>query len=227
MRKWYLDCVTAGGEPAVLYHARIRWGAFALRYASVLGGGTTLRSTPEPRVEGDTVVFRAPGLGIDGTWRALAPAHERLLTDGVEWRCVQPRAQVSLRLGGRALSGLGYVEVLTLTRVPWRLPIDELRWGRFCAADTGAVWIEWRGAHPLKVALVDGAPADFTPERLRLHGDRVLRSGRIGETALAMIPRLDRLPGRIVGLSETKWLSRGALAGSEGWAIHELVRWPR
>lgn len=227
MRKWYLDCVTRQGEPVVLYHAQVRWGALALRYASVLGGATSLRHTPEPRVEGDTVTFRAPRLGIDGTWRALAPAHEERLSDGVEWWCVQPRAKVSLRLGDRALSGLGYVETLTLTRPPWRLPFDELRWGRFCAADRGAVWIEWRGAHPLDLALIDGAPAGFAPGRLGLHDHRVLRSGRIGETALAMVPRLERLPGRILGLSETKWLSRGALAGSEGWAIHEVVRWPR
>jgi hypothetical protein len=134
---------------------------------------------------------------------------------------------VSLNIAGRPVTGLGYVEVLTLTLPPWRLPIDELRWGRFCAADGGAVWIEWRGPHPLKLGLLDGAPAPFMPERLGLRDHRVLRSGRIGETALAMIPRLDRLPGRVLGLSETKWLSRGALAGSEGWAIHEVVRWPR
>jgi hypothetical protein len=56
----------------------------------------------------------------------------------------------------------------------------------------------------------------------------VLRSGRIGDTALSILPDLASLfPGRIVGLFETKWLSRGALGGERGWAIHEVVRWPR
>ena len=67
--------------------------------------------------------------------------------------------------------------------------------------------------------------------RALLHEPRVLRSGRIGETVLSAVPGLDRLvPGRILGLEETKWRSRGTLQiGSceeEGWAIHELVRWP-
>jgi hypothetical protein len=224
LRKWYLDCVTAAGETVVLYQARLSWGPLALRYAGVLGGHTTLRATPEPSVDGDTVSWNAPRLALEGTWRAVAPERRESLLPGVEWRCVQPRARVSLQIGGRKLTGLGYVELLTLSIPPWRLPIDELRWGRFCSEERGAVWIEWRGPHPLRVALVDGARADFDPETLRLHDDRVLRSGRIGKT---VIPRLKRLfPSRIARLSETKWLSRGSLAGSEGWAIHEVVRWP-
>ena len=224
LRKWYLDCVTAAGEAVVLYQARLRWGPLALRYASLLGGRTTLRATPEPSVEGDTVRWSAPRLAVTGTWRGLAPERRENLVPGVEWRCVQPRARASLQIAGREVSGLGYVELLILTVPPWRLPIDELRWGRFCSEDRGAVWIEWRGAHPLRVALIDGVPADFHAGSLRLHDERVLRSGRIGET---VIPRLRRLfPARIARLSETKWVSRGELAGSEGWAIHEVVRWP-
>lgn len=125
MRKWYLDCVTAEGESVVLYQAQLRWGALAIRYASALGGGTTLRATAEPSVDGDTVAWSAPRLGVEGTWRALAPARRETLFPGVEWRCVQPRARVSLLFDGRRLSGLGYVEMLTLTVPPWRLPIEE------------------------------------------------------------------------------------------------------
>jgi hypothetical protein len=92
MGKWYLDCVTAEGESVVLYQAQLRWGALAIRYASVLGGGTTLRAISEPSVDGDTVAWSAPRLGVEGTWRALAPARRETLFPGVEWRCVQPRA---------------------------------------------------------------------------------------------------------------------------------------
>ena len=158
----------------------------------------------------------------------VAPRFAAELTEGVHWDCVQPRARVELRMpDGRTLRGRGYAEVLSLSIAPWRLPIHELRWGRFAGERHGAVWIEWLGPHPLKLVLLDGARVDAMPP-LRLSDEVVLRSGRIGETALRLLPR--RLPG--LGLEETKWRSRGELAlpgepPDRGWAIHEVVRWPR
>ena len=242
LRKWYLDCIAEDGELAVAYCAELRWGALALSYASLLqlddAQGTRVRSTlracPEPELAGQRLSWVAPALGISGTWDARASAFSAELSEGVRWECVQPRSQVELRLpDGRMLLGLGYAEILTLTIPPWRLPIRELRWGRFAGAEHGAVWIEWQGPHPVNLVLIDGAPAELSIDGvLRLSESRVLRSGRIGETALSIIPDLEKVfPGRIVGLEETKWRSRGALtlAGApveNGWAIHEVVRWP-
>ena len=69
--------------------------------------------------------------------------------------------------------------------------------------------------------------------RLTLGESTVLRGGVLAETALPMIPGVQRLfPFRILRTRECKWLSRGVLkrpdAGAgNGWAIHEVVRWPR
>jgi hypothetical protein len=136
------------------------------------------------------------------------------------------------------VEGLGYVEELVMTVPPWRLPIDSLRWGRFASARSGLTWIEWRGAHPLRLALLDGKPADLASaseeqvdaggSSLSLSAAAVLRSGRIARTALSGIPGLARtFPLGILGLEETKWRSRGTLGADQGWAIHEVVRWPR
>jgi hypothetical protein len=60
----------------------------------------------------------------------------------------------------------------------------------------------------------------------------VLREGAIGATVLAAVPELvKRVPGRLLGVHERKWRSRGVLERPhrpplEGWAIHEVVRWP-
>ena len=246
LRKWYLDCVAEDGEVLIAYQAELRWGRLSLRYASVLqldGARSTLRDCPAPRLSGERISWEAPALHLSGTWDALAPAAEVELIPGVRWRCLQPRSRVELRVGGRPLRGLGYAEELELTIPPWRLPIDELRWGRFAGESHGAVWIEWRGPHPLSLTLIDGVRAEAIriaedgiragSAELRLTEPRVLRSGRIGETALSIIPDLSKLfPGRIVGLEETKWRARGTLEvpsaeAEQGWAIHEVVRWPK
>jgi hypothetical protein len=61
-------------------------------------------------------------------------------------------------------------------------------------------------------------------ERVRFVDQRVLREGAIGETVLAIVPGLERFPGRILGLSETK---RYARTPSGGHVIHERVEWPQ
>jgi hypothetical protein len=82
----------------------------------------------------------------------------------------------------------------------------------------------------------DGEVADdsilFGADGKLAFGNRVvLRTGRLGSTALAAIPGVRRLlPRRILGVRETKWRSRAewnqSTDVSQGWAIHEVVTWP-
>ncbi len=132
-----------------------------------------------------------------------------------------------------------------MTIPPWRLPIRELRWGRFLADDgrASAVWIDWRGPRALSFAAANGAPCAAAeigetrvvlgdpPATVDMTDPRVLRDGPLARTVLGRIPGLrKRLPVRILETRETKWLSRGALEREgirrAGWAVHEVVRWP-
>ena len=47
--------------------------------------------------------------------------------------------------------GTGYAERLELSIRPWRLPIRELRWGRFVSEGASMAWIDWQGADPTEV----------------------------------------------------------------------------
>ncbi len=160
----------------------------------------------------------------------------------MRWHPVLLAAEVELTLRGQLLSGVGYLERLRIDVAPWRLPIEELRWGRFHGAGRSIVWIEWRGASPLRLCLVDGvevevgALADEGFEfadgaRLELTPRAVLRDGRLGQTVLR--ERLFRwlpLPRSIRAMHETKWLASGRFTDrggvtSAGFAIHEVVRW--
>jgi hypothetical protein len=194
------------------------------------------------------VRWAVPRLGLAGTWEPQAPVVERRLLESpegiVDWSCVAPAARVRLDLGtGRTLEGWGYAEVLTTTVRPWRLPIDELRWGRFAAKGASLVWIDWRGPRPLSFAALDGVACEVASvgethvvlkdprAALELREPRVLREGPLARTALARIPLLrERLPVKILETHETKWLSCGTLdTGGErrlGWVVHEVVRWP-
>ena len=159
LSKWYLDCVTDDGTTAILYWARLRWGILRIHYGAVLthapshapGDRHTLHPGDPPITDPDgSVRWSCPRLRVSGTWRrAATPAEQTLLDDDtgrIEWSGVCPRADAVLDIDGRAIRGLGYVERLTSTVPPGRLPFDELRWGRFLTPSEAVTWISWRGA---------------------------------------------------------------------------------
>jgi len=253
LSKWYLDCVSDAGDVVIVYAAVLRWGPIRVHYGSVLSrpaGGqvevhSSLRAVPDPGIEGDVLTLSAPALEVDGTWTRLAAPVSATIFESpegkVHWECLHPRARVELTVRGRAVMGAGYAERLLVTVEPWRMPIDELRWGRFIGERSALVWIDWRGGHRKQVVLLDGKDAGNTRideaaleadsgARLALDQTEVLRHGAIGKTALSVLPSIERFPARILALDETKWCSRGTLTDARGvdrgWVIHEIVKWP-
>jgi hypothetical protein len=257
LSKWYLDCVGDDGDALVAYAAEVRWGPVALRYASTLRRrpgqaratvDTTLRDVPWPESsDGQGVSWEAPQLGIEGRWKALAQPIDATILESeegrVQWRCLLPSAWATVVHAGAPLEGRGYVEQLTLTVPPWRMPIDELRWGRFLGQRHALVWIDWRGPHDRRLAWLDGVearpvsiePAGVTTDAgdvLSIEPGGLMRQGALGRTALAIVPAVDRLlPVRILATDETKWCARGMLEvqgqpPDRGWVVHEVVRWP-
>ena len=113
-----------------------------------------------------------------------------------------------------------------MTVPPWRLPIEELRWGRFLSETGGVVWIEWSGEKSASLRWHNGVRSEGALE-VEFRDREVLREGKLVETALRVIPNVHKLfPARILGLRESKWRSRAVLGPAAGWAIHEVVRWP-
>jgi hypothetical protein len=252
LHKWFLDCVTADGDVLVVYAASLRWGLLRIGYSAALWhrAGTTTVTTrlgrpPLPRAHAGGFLLDAPRLRLHGEWTGPLLAHGRELwrspRGAVAWHCLLPAADVAFTLGGRPHRGRGYVERLALDVAPWHLPIDELRWGRWHGGGHSLVWIQWRGPHPLRLCLFDGAPVACGPvgddgvalddgRRLCLDPPVVLREGRLARTVLAQrCLRLLPVPRRVRDMHETKWLARGAFAAGgsaiAGTALHEVVRW--
>ena len=215
LRKWYLDCVDADGNAAIAYSARLRWRRLSLHYRTIAVNG---------------VEHRCSAL----SWRqsvsmeASVPPIRRRLYDGadgfVDWSCEMPRAKA--RIG--EVRGDGYAELLHMTVPPWKLPIDELRWGRFIGGESSMVWIVWIGAMPRQWVFRDGVELPVAgcqlPEFSTGNGQpatgNVLVDRRIGD-AVPLLKWL--LPRRIRRARERKWCGRARVGGVEGWTIHEIV----
>jgi hypothetical protein len=248
--KWYLDCVTDEDEVAIVYGTEISWSGVRMSVNSVLGGSEdrvetrTSVSPFEVSQAGNRIAIEVPKQGVAGVWDADSAPCGRVVyeTDAgkVKWDCMQPRSRVRLRLYDRELSGPGYAECVRLTMVPWRLPLRELRWGRFVSPRNWMAWVDWKGSYETSFAFVDGmecaSPAISDAEvqaagaKLRIEDGFALRSGRIGSTILSHVPRLKKLlPHSLLNIEERKWCSRGEMRTddhcSSGWVIHEVVHW--
>jgi hypothetical protein len=250
LEKWYLDVVTDEGDAAILYCATLGWRGLRLEYGSVLtleGGQAQQQSSlGSYSVQSDDAQISAaiPHLKSFGQWQQRStPYSQTVYQDGsgeVRWECLQPCSEVEVCVGARLLAGRGYAERLTLTLPPWKLPLMQLRWGRYVAAEGSCVWIDWQGPYTNRIALVNGerralrkateTDVEMDGAHLAMCDGQQLRAGRLGETVLPSLPSLASLvPLAMLGVTERKWRSRGELvqAGqrSNGWAIHEVVDW--
>ncbi len=257
LAKWYVDAIGPRGEATVGYHVELRWRALSVRLAGVTvlpedgppASRLTLRGARAPRLDPESgeLRWRSEPLGLDGVWRPVAPRLDERLYEGpsgaVDWRCLMPAARVELGAGGARTPAWGYAERLELTLPPWRLPIEGLRWGRFVGEGASLVWIDWTGSHSRRLLALDGrrlppgeigearvASADGSVE-LRLVRHRALREAALRDTLGGLAPSLlGKLPERLLGLTERKWIARGTLSAGgrsfEGWALHEQVHWP-
>ena len=262
LHKWYLDVVSDDGLCVIGYWGRLEWGAVSLAYSAVLDARsdnpatrTRWRRTEEPVSRDGTITWSCPALAFRGEWAARAPALQRTLYNteegNVVWSCPQPASDARVKLDDATLRGTGYAEYLEMTLPPWRLPIEDLRWGRAVARDpargdgafASVVWIRWLGPHPLTLVAVDGVEvpdAVVETDTVRAGGTsvtlgagRVLRDAPLVTAALRGAPELSVwAPASILGAHETKRLSPCSIvragdpphaAPRRGWAVHESV----
>lgn len=255
LSKWYADCISDKGDAVILYHAELRIGMFPIHYESLLlkehdspvRAMYSLHGQPAPIAKDGCIEWQSQNWRTRAIWHDLSGAHQEVLYEsdsgGLRWHCVAPRSVASVQIGSdQSFEGWGYAEHLKLTIPPWRLPIHRLRWGRFVNATDALVWIDWSGPYAKRIAYLNGSPApaeSITDQEVVLDGAtalhledfRVIREGPLGETALAVFPKLgDLFPESLLNVRECKWISRALLRrlgrpDSIGTAIHEVVEW--
>lgn len=256
LTKWYLDVVDGEGHSAIAYWSAIEWGPIAVGWQGLSlhleAGRAVHRSRPgrgaAPSRANGRISWESDALGCRVTCDPWCPAFEQRLLDRpdgrLDWRCEAPGAEAIFEMvDGRVLHGTGYGEVLVLGLPPWRLPITQLRWGRWVSPVTrrSIVWIDWRGAYPLTLVLENGVPQQqpsvddgeirFADAALRLDASDTLHARTLADVLGAVPVVARRIPASWRMLEDRKTRSRGTVhtagaATDAGWAIHELVRWP-
>ncbi len=249
LKKWYLDLVTPGGGAFIGYCALAKLGPLPLKYSSILNlseGGLAESSGPfgvrEPAAGAGGLSWSFDGKEVFSCGPLNFPAGKRVLFEDksgrISWHC---RAASAPGRAAGAGEGLAYCESLEMELEKFRLPIETLYWGHFTAPGRSLVWLKWEGPSPLNLLLLDGKETEgkvfpggavFDGGELALAGGRVIRSGLIGETALASFPAKNSvLPPALLNIHEHKELGRAVLrAGgtkTPGWAVHEVVRFAK
>ncbi len=179
LKKHYFDGIDQHGNTVIVYGAWLGFFGLKIPYTAYLlvdENGATERSCLKPLAFSANGHVAQDALQIRGQWQAdSAPLQVRLMAQGdyfLNWHPHQPRSIFDVQIGTRRFHGSGYAETLETNIPPWRLPLSELRWGRFIADGHYLVWIEWRGEQPLKKLFWNGREIkDFTlsDHELRLH----------------------------------------------------------
>lgn len=258
LEKWFLDFVgNTNDETMIFYAARLTFMGIVVQYAhwihydSVLGRReqSHFRKVMLPNQDDKLIHWKDDIFGVSGTWQGTtSPLNARIFEDeeGVlDWHCFQPAATIQLVLKGKPMEGVGYAEKLTLTTFPWRIPMQDLRWGRFHSQDEQIVWIElrdkiskqwvwWNGEKQSDCQIEDhGLVLNEHGVSLTLDCGVVLefenRIAKVTDTINRFLPGFKRLmPSQFFGAQSKKWLSKGKLfkqgtASLNGVAIHEWV----
>ncbi len=252
LTKWYLDCATDDGRACIAYWVSLAWHTLSLTWQNVAvfcpDGSRSQRSS---LARASAPLVREGGISWPDTLGShieiapcARPIEARLYecaSGCVDWRAEAPAAMVDAEFHelGR-IAGPGYVERIVMTVPPWRLPIRELRWGRWvdASARRSVVWIDWRGREPQTRVFVDGtcAPDPVVRDDAINAGTSTLTIGathtlheRSLEDIVATIPPLRALvPARLLALRQSKWCSAAGLSVGNGQpvsgrAIHEKV----
>jgi hypothetical protein len=257
LNKWFLDFVGNDGKAMIFYAAELSWLGWKVPYTSWLRydpiSGVDIKSRFRkiqiPVKNDNLITWSDPKFGVEGTWESSASPIETKVFDSeagsLNWNCFQPSSKVSLRISDQILEGTGYAEQLILTAFPWKIPMDELRWGRFVSPNDYMVWIElrqeakqqwlWLNGQRIESCEIEDDHISIPDKSILLELDKgvVLESEKkifnVVEKLIKYIPGFNKIiPLQFLMADESKWFSNGILRkeGKEpikGHAIHELV----
>lgn len=257
LNKWFLDFVGEDGTAMIFYAAELRWYEFVVPYSSCLcydpkngvSQKSKFRNIQMPEKRKNLIRWSDSKFKVEGLWESLAePIYERLFDSEegfLDWKCYQPASKVKLNINNSIIEGKGYVEQLVLTIPPWKIPMNELRWGHFGSNGNQMVWIElkaedkkqwlWLNGEKMGNSIIEDDLISI-PEKgiiLKLNKRVTLESAKkvytLTEKLLHYIPGFKKIiPLKFLMADEYKWLSKGQLQRhggnvTTGIAIHEFV----
>lgn len=163
IQKHYFDGIDDEGNAIIFYDAALWFFGIKIPYSSYIlsknSTTTEISRLGKSEIQNE-IEIQNEKLKISGIWkREEKPIHLNLIdknTKKLSWNCHTPKAKFNLKIDEKEFSGFGYAETLEMNFVPWKLPISELKWGRFLSESNSIIWIEWIGEQPLKKVFWNG-----------------------------------------------------------------------
>lgn len=254
--KLYLDCIDDSGNCLIIYLAKLKLSFIRLTYSGVIfsdsNGITTEKSSLKKLalpVAGNTLNFTNPQLQISGNWKSIdGPLASLLYSESpdrkVYWDCHHPKALADIVYLNKTYKGLGYAETLFLTIKPWKLPVEELRWGRFLSENYTVIWICWTGSNPVNSIFCNGIEYNdgifeaggltFGSGVYSLTFDEisVIREGKLSNVLSGMKWLQILFNRRFLNTVEIKYKAKSNLRRNTGFifggqALYEIVTWKK
>ncbi len=252
LKKWYFDCITKEGDVVICYAAKLKYGIINFNYGSLIIKERKKEIFQkqsfffgELNNNTETLEWKNNSLNFCGKWFGGRKGRMVKLfnsKDGsIEWQPLRYNAEVLIKYSGKTIKGLGYAEKLYLTIPPWKLPFDQLIWGRFIGDNKKdfVVWIDWKGKlnknwiwtnKGFSQGIIKNREVIMNNGKLILNNFNKIRCDNVLNSLLKGFSLLVKIfPKKLQRLEENKYLSRGELAIDRhkirGFSINELVKW--
>jgi hypothetical protein len=254
IEKLYLDCIDDQGNCFIVYWAKAEFHLLKIIYSGLVfcdAEGMTiekssLKKTSKPVINGEFHFkhkFLQTGISLrridDPITRSL---YKVGMKNELTWNCHHPKALVEIAYNGIIYKGLGYAETLFCPINPLKLPMEELRWGRFLSGSHTVIWINWKYKDPLNKIFLNGSEyndALFEDEtvifndgmyRLKFEEIQIIRNGKLSGLFSKMKFLKILIGTRLLDTKETKYkaktiLTRDSVFLSNGWSLFEIVKW--
>jgi hypothetical protein len=256
LEKLYLDCIDNEGNCFIIYWANLQFYFIKVIYSGLIFSDSdnktieksSLRKIPKPIIN-DLLHCDDPILQINGDWKRIDPPVSLMLYKDpldreLNWNCHHPKTITEIFFENKIYHGLGYAETLSLPVKPWRLPIDELRWGRFLSENFTIIWIHWKGHHPVNKLFCNGKLYDdaiFEEKSITFNENNfvltfqessIIRKGKLSNILLKMKWLKIIFHSRILNTNEVKYKAKSSLHQnlrpvSKGWSLYEIVTWKK
>ena len=151
-----------------------------------------------------------------------------------------------VHIDGKTHTGKGYVEQIVLTIPPWKIPIDELRWGRYISDDDNMVWVDFKNGDRQQWVWINGEKMEtvsINDDQIRVFDKsldmdmKIIHTiedeksiSNVVENLVHFLPGFKKiLPLKFLLAHNYKWVSKGVLStngrpNSHGNVVHELVK---
>ncbi|MFI5205295.1 MAG: hypothetical protein ACHQF2_12425, partial [Flavobacteriales bacterium] len=233
----------------IVYTAKVKWRGLLIHYNAymvVYADGKTESVSAMSKVEPPVLkenLLTWKWRNLEGTWYGSAEGiREDLLNNDlgkIDWNCFFPLAKAEIKISNKLFTGNGYCEKMEMSIPPWKLPINELYWGRFVSNNTYITWIEWKGPQPKKTLFINGKRTDnfelsnhgivFGVNQLKFLSPKQVRKGNLASTVFKSFGWVKRIfPVKSLYMKEYKYTSGGELYTNgtlteKGKTIYERV----